>query len=141
MASKAHQLILGVIARKMREKEYEIISFDGNESLIGDISLNIPPTIKRHRPDITGIHLKDKRICIGEAKTDFDLVSKRTKEQFVDYATLLTKSGKSCELIIGIPRFSEKKLRKILRHLNLLDKLNVSYIWVPDEFLIDENEI
>ena len=84
MASKSHQLIAGLVVRKMRIKGYEIVSFDGNESLISTISLDAPPTIKRHKPDIIGINIKDKKICIGEAKTDSDLSSRRTKEQFVE---------------------------------------------------------
>jgi len=135
MPSRSHQLIAGLIARKMRIKGYEIVSFDGNESLISTISLDIPPTIRRHRPDVLGIDLKNKKICIGEAKTDSDLTSRRTKEQFIDYANLLTKSQKICELIISIPKDSENKLRKILEDLNLLGKSNVSYIWMPNELL------
>lgn len=135
MTSRAHQLIIGLIARKMRAKGYEIVSFDGNESLITDISMDAPLTLKRHRPDIIGIDIKNKKICIGEAKTDSDLASKRTKEQFIDYSNLSTKLGNLCELIIGIPQSSESKLKEILLDLGLVEKSNISFIWMPDEFL------
>ena len=141
MASRIHQLIAGLVVRKMRTKGYEIISFDGNESLITNISLKAPPTIKRHRPDVIGINVTNRRICIGEAKTTSDLNSTRTKEQLLDYATLLTKSRRNCELIIGIPKSAEKKLRKLLEELNLANMSNVSYVWMPDEFLGGKNEI
>ena len=137
MVSEAHQLIAGLVARKMRSKGYEIVSFDGKESIIGNILLDAPQTIKRHKPDLIGIKIKDRRLCIGEAKTDSDLNSKRTKEQFIDFSHLLTKSNKICELIIGIPKSSEEKLIGILKELNLFNKPNISYIWMPDEFLED----
>jgi len=135
MASRAHQLIIGLIVRKMRSDGYEIVSFDGNESLITDISINAPLTIKRHRPDVIGVDIKNKKICIGEAKTDSDLTSKRTKEQFIDYSNLSTKSGGLCELVIGIPQSSESRLKEILLDLGLIKKSNISLIWMPDEFL------
>ena len=125
----------------MRLGGYEVVSFDGNEGLIANISLNVPPIIKKHRPDVIGINIRNKKICIGEAKTDSDLSSKRTREQFRDYSNLITKSGNLCELIIGIPRSSEKKLRKILLYLDLIGKNNISYVWMPDELLSKkENE-
>ncbi len=136
--SNSHQLILGLIARRMREKGYLVISFDGHESLIGDLSLNAPKKIKRHKPDLIGINLEDKRICIGEAKTSSDLNSKRTKEQFLDFSCLMTKSQRLCELIIGIPKSSEKELLYLLQNLKLLNKSNISYIWMPDDLLVEE---
>lgn len=140
MASRAHQLIIGLIVRKMRSNGYEIVSFDGNESLITDISINAPLTIKRHRPDVIGVDIKNKKICIGEAKTDSDLTSKRTKEQFIDYSNLSTKSGSLCEFIIGIPQSSESRLKLILLDLGLVKKSNISFIWMPDEFLLDNED-
>ena len=136
--SRSHQLILGLIVRKMREKGYLVVSFEGNESLIGDLSLDATKKINRHKPDLIGINLRDKRICIGEAKTSSDLSSKRTKEQFLDFSCLITKSQKLCELIIGIPKSSEKELLELLNKLELSNKLNVSYIWMPDNLLVEE---
>lgn len=140
MASKAHQLIAGLVARKMREKGYTIVSFHGNEKIISNISLSVPPTIKRHKPDLIGVDLINKKICIGEAKTKSDLNSKRTKEQFYDYSNLLTASKKHCELIIGIPKSSERKLLDILKSLDIdpTTNPNISYVWMPDELLPEE---
>ncbi|MBS3155599.1 hypothetical protein J4404_03840 [Candidatus Woesearchaeota archaeon] len=136
--SRSHQLILGLIVRKMREKGYLVVSFEGNESLIGDLSLDAPKKINRHKPDLIGINLEDKRICIGEAKTSSDLSSKRTKEQFLDFSCLMTKSQKLCELIIGIPRSSEKRLLDLLQNLKISNRSNISYIWMPDDLLLEE---
>lgn len=136
MASTDHQLILGLVVRKMREKGYEIISFDGNEKIISDISLKVPFTIRKHAPDVIGVNIRNKKICIGEAKTLTDLDSKRTKEQFRDYSSLYAKDSKEeCELIIGIPKSAENKLLKLLDSLHINSNPNVSYVWMPDEFL------
>jgi hypothetical protein len=141
MASKAHQMILGLVARKMRQRGYEIVSFDGNENIISNISLSVTPTIKRHKPDIIGVNFKTKKICLGDAKTLSDIDSLRTKEQFTDYSNLVTKNKKTCEFIIGIPKSAEQKLLKILQELGINEKnKNVSYVWMPDELLPEEND-
>lgn len=141
MASKAHQLIAGLVVRKMRQKGYQIISFDGNEAIISDISLRVPPIIKKHRPDILGIRILDKKICIGEAKTSNDLYSKRTKEQIKDYSNLILADQKEpCELIIGIPKSCENKLEMLLKNLGIHGNSNISYVWMPDELLPNEKD-
>jgi hypothetical protein len=43
MPTKLHQMIVGLIGRKMREKGYDIVAFDGNEYLFDGEKLNIPP--------------------------------------------------------------------------------------------------
>jgi len=137
MAGAIHQKLLGIIARKMKLKNYEIISFDGDEKLFGDIDLAIPPDIKRHRPDILGINFLNKKLCVGEAKTKSDLSATRTKEQFLDFTEAVTKDGQKVELIIGITKSSERELIQLLKKLNLLNKPDVSYVWMPDELLED----
>jgi len=136
MASAGHQLILGLVARRMRQKGYEIVSFDGSEALIGTTHFKVPPIIRRHRPDAIGVNLQNRRICIGEAKTSKDLHSSRTKEQFADYSSLFIRNNEQlCELVIGIPRSSESKLKQMLETLGIANNPNVSYVWMPDEFL------
>jgi len=136
MPTKLHQMLVGLIGRKMRENGYEIIAFDGNNYLFDGLKLNMPPTIKRHRPDIIGFKFKTKEICIGEAKTRNDLFSKRTKEQLLDYYnTNGLSTGKRVEIILGIPQSAEGDLIKLLRGLNLLEKDLISYVWLPEELV------
>ena len=140
MASKKHKKLVGLIARKMRQKGYKIISLDGNGQNISNISLNAPPFIKKHRPDLIGLNFSNNKLCIGEAKTQSDLNSMRTKEQFLDFSGIIPQGYQAIEFIIGIPKSAENKLVKLLQKLNILNKLNISYVWMPDEFLIDEEE-
>lgn len=140
MASKIHQKISGLIIRKMRQKRYEIVSFDGREKIVEDINLRIPPTVVRHRPDIIGINLANGKLCIGEAKTAADLATIRTQEQFLDFSKVITKEGDSVELIIGIPQSGEADLIALLKKLNLSSKPNVSYVWIPDNLLDEEKD-
>ncbi len=111
MAKKFHQMIVGLIGRKMRDKGYEIVAFDGNEYMFDGQKLNIPIPIKRYRPDIVGFKFETKEICVGEAKTSEDLFSKRTKEQLLGYSSTKSFStGKHIEIIIGIPKSVEGDL-------------------------------
>lgn len=138
MPSRAHQLIGGLIVRKMREKGYAVIAFDGNEKIISDISLKATPLIKRHKPDILGIDFNNKKICIGEAKTEDDLSNKRTKEQLYDYFSLVNNNDKNFELIIGIPRSAELQLLKLLKILGIKESKNISHIFMPDSLIYNE---
>jgi hypothetical protein len=139
MPSKMHQMLIGLIARRMTEKGYEIVAFDGKEYLFDGKILETPPKIKRHRPDILGYRFSSKEICVGEAKTKNDLSSKRTEEQLIDYSSIVTKtSGNPVEIIIGIPRSVEMDLVKLLRKLDLYNKEHISYIWLPEELVGDD---
>ena len=139
MPTKLHQMLVGLIGRKMREKGYEVVAFDGNDYLFDGQKLNIPPIIKQHRPDIIGFKFNTKEICVGEAKTHNDLFSKRTKEQLLDYCSTKGQStGKHIEIILGIPKSAERDLINLLRELNLLRKDFISYIWLPEE-LVDND--
>lgn len=136
MPTKLHQMIVGLIGRKMREKGYDIVAFDGNEYLFDGQKINIPPSIKRHRPDIVGFKFETKEICVGEAKTSKDLFSKRTKEQVLDYSNIKGLStGKHIEIILGIPKSVEGDLIRLLSELNLFEKDFISYIWLPEELV------
>lgn len=139
MPSKMHQMLIGIIARKMREKDYEIVAFDGKEYLFDSRILDTPLKIKRHRPDLLGYKFSSKEICVGEAKTKNDLFSKRTEEQLIDYSSITTKStDKHVEIIIGIPRSADIDLIRLLKKLDLYKKDYISYIWLPEELVEDD---
>lgn len=136
MPTKLHQMIVGLIGRKMREKGYDIVAFHGNEYLFDGQKLNIPPSIKRHRPDIVGFKFETQDICVGEAKTSEDLFLKRTKEQLLDYSnTKGLSTGKHIEIILGIPKSAEEDLIKLLKELKLFGKDFISHIWLPEELV------
>lgn len=136
MPSKAHQMIIGLIGRKIKEKGYSIVAFDGKEYLFNGEALKLPMVIKRHRPDIIGYNSKTKSICIGEAKTGNDLFSIRTIEQLEDYSNIKQKTtDKFIEVIIGILKSSELDLLKLINKLSLSKNENVSYVWLPDELV------
>jgi len=136
MPTKLHQMIVGLIGRKIHEKGYTIVAFDGKEYMFDGQILNVPIQIKRHRPDIVGLKFETKEVCVGEAKTREDLFSKRTKEQLLDYSTTRGMSkGKHIEIIIGIPKSAEEDLKKLLHRLNLFEKDFISYIWLPEELV------
>jgi len=139
MASRAHQKIIGLIAKKMRLKNYEIVSLDGHEKLICSIDLKNTPCLNRHRPDLIGINMTTHAVCIGEAKTASDIFSERTKEEICDFSDIVTKKGEKAELIIGIPESAKEDLSELLERLGLKNKPNISYIWIPDELLLDIN--
>lgn len=136
-----HQMLVDLIGRKMQEKGYVPVAFDGRNYVIHGEQVRIPPRIGRHRPDTIGINIETKVLCIGEAKTASDLLSERTKEQFLDYANIIGfTSGQKFELIIGIPMRAENALLKLMSSLSLNGLRNVSYILLPEELVEIDRE-
>lgn len=133
MASKQHQFIMGLINRKICEYKYKIIFIDGHVSGAFEDKYKLPPTIIRHRPDIVGIN-DEGCICIGEAKTKNDIVTKRTKEELYDFSNYEI-NGKKCLLIIGIPKSSQNELINVLLELRIDKYSNIEILTIPDEII------
>jgi hypothetical protein len=133
VAGKRHQFILGLIIKKIREDGFTIISTDGNLSGAFGDKMQLPPKILRHRPDVIAIN-EDGLICIGEAKTENDINSLRTSEEFYDYANT-ELNGKRCFVIIGIPQSSKKGLNSYLKKIGVSDFQNIFVLYVPNEII------
>jgi len=130
MATRAHQFIAELIARKMNIDGFEVISFDGlSES--ERTKLKIPPKIIRHRPDLLGID-RQKNICIGEAKTAGDM-GPRTQEQLEDFSSI------GVRFYIGIPSSAEWELEKMLKKYVQPNNGLVLVVKVPDRLLPGED--
>jgi hypothetical protein len=141
MPSKMHQMLVDLIGRKMYDRGYIPVAFDGKKYVANGEKVPIPLKIGRHRPDIIGINIKTKILCIGEAKTASDLSSERTREQLSDYANIIGfTSGQKFELIIGIPTRAESALLKLMSSLSLNGLSNVSYILLPEELVETDQE-
>ena len=141
MPSKIHKMLVDLIGRKMHESGYIPVAFDGKHYIIQGEKVHIPPKIGRHRPDVIGIDIDTKVICIGEAKSGNDLFSKRTKEQLLDYSNIFGFTSKQkFELIIGIPQKAESDLLRLLSNLSLKALPNVSYILLPEELVETDQE-
>lgn len=129
-------MLVDLIGRKMREEGYAPVAYDGQYYTFHGEAVHVPPRIGRHRPDVIGINMETKVLCIGEAKTGDDLLSERTREQLLDYSNIVgATSGLRFELIIGVPRNEESILLRLMVDLGLEKLTNVSYIVLPEELV------
>jgi hypothetical protein len=133
MASKRHQFIIGLINRKILELGFTVLALDGRISGAFGNKYILPPKITRHRPDTLGVN-REGQICIGEAKTEKDLFTLRTKEEFVDFSSI-ELNGKLCLLIIGIPSSAGNDLNKLLLNIGLEKKANIQILKIPNEII------
>jgi hypothetical protein len=133
MTSKRHQFILGLIIRKITQDGFTIKSIDGKIVATSYEKFDLPPKIIRHRPDVIAAN-EEGQICIGEAKTEYDLYTRRTKEEFLDFSSV-TLNGNFCILVIGIPDTARGILEKILKDLNIYQKNNIHILYVPEEII------
>ena len=138
MATRIHRMLVDLIARKMMLKGYTIVAIEDNLLKLSKTErMPIPVTIKRHRPDVIGINLNNRKLCIGEAKTASDLSSRRTIDQLTDFTGIIgNNSGEKAELILGVTQHSMEVLLNLLRALNLPME-NISIVFLPEELAED----
>jgi hypothetical protein len=129
-------MLVDLIGRKMRDEGYTPVAYDGQLYTFRGEEVHIPPKIGRHRPDVVGINLESKALCIGEAKTGDDLLSERTREQLLDYSSIIgATSGMKFRLIIGVPMKDENALLMLMEDLGIDKLANVTHIVLPEELV------
>ncbi len=139
MASKKHDFIVSAIVRKMRQDGFRIIYLDGKYQDINTEKFDVPPKIINHKPDIIGV--KDSVFfCIGEAKTENDIFSKRTKNQISDFFEIIGLNTGN-KLILGIPLKTKKNLKRLLFQIGLEGNKQIEILCIPEELLPYEEEI
>jgi hypothetical protein len=139
MASEKHNFIVSAIARKIRQDGFRIIYLEGKYQDIDTKKFDIPPKIINHKPDIIGE--KDNMFfCIGEAKTKTDIFSERTKNQIIDFLTIVRLSYGN-KLVLGIPLNAKENLEKLLIELGIVNQKQIEIIRIPEELLPYEEEI
>jgi len=139
MASEKHDFIVSAIVRKMRLDGFKVIYLDGKYQNIGTEKFDIPPKIINHKPDVIGE--KDSIFfCIGEAKTKNDLLAERTKNQIIDFLTIIRLNSGN-KLVIGIPLSAKKILEKLLIKLQVINQKQIEIIYIPEDLLPHEEEV
>lgn len=138
MASNSHNFIVSAIARKIRQLGFKITYLDSPHSDISIENLNLPPKIIHHKPDIVGE--RDQSFCIGEAKTSQDIMSERTKNQLMDFFSIVKQNNES-KLILGIPLEAKQVLVRLLADLGLLNEKQIEIMYIPEAILPEDAEI
>jgi len=139
MASKKHDFIASSIVRKIRKDGFKVIYLDGRYQDVDEKKFDIPPKIINHKPDIVG-EKENTFFCIGEAKTKNDIFTKRTKNQIIDFFTIVRLNSGN-KLVIGIPLNAKEDLKKLLIELKLINQKQIEIIYIPEELLPHEKKI
>jgi len=139
MASKRHDFIVSAVARKIRMEGFKISYFDGRYETLDTIKPRIPPKIIRHKPDIIG-EKENGAYCVGEAKTEGDIFSERTKNQIIDFMKIVELNPENM-LIIGIPLNTIGFLTKILIKLGFHNNKQIEILRIPEKLLPYEEKL
>lgn len=139
MASEKHDFIVSAIVRKIRQDGFRVVYLDGKFQDIDTEKFDIPPKIINHRPDVIG-EKEGIFFGIGEAKTKNDLLTERTKNQIIDFLTVVRLNSGN-KLVIGIPLNAKEDLEKLLLELGLVNQKQIEIIYIPEELLPYEEEI
>jgi len=123
----------------MIKKGYKPVSIDDKIEHLAYMQSNSMPKIKRHKPDLLGVHSIDNKVCIGEAKTRGDLTSQRTKEQIEDFSSLIYELKGSVEVIFGVPSSELEMLKKLLKENGVLGNEKITILSIPDEVLPNDS--
>ena len=133
MAGRQHQFILGLVIKQMRQYGCEITHIDGCYRGKQREQVPLPPRVMHHRPDAIGITATGQ-ICFGDAKTEGDIRSARTREQILDFLTV-ELNGTLCEVFIGVPSRAKGDTVKMLRELGITEHEHLHLISVPEEII------
>ncbi|MFZ5945576.1 MAG: hypothetical protein ACOYVD_15880 [Bacillota bacterium] len=118
---KLHQLMVIALVRKFNEDGFTL----KGATYFRDIEL--PPKLGRHSPDILAID-PDGTYHIAEAKLEENLFTQKSLEQFTDFLSTKSPSGKPSQLHIIVLAQVEDKLKELLSKWNLADNENI-HIW------------
>jgi len=138
MASDSHNFIVSAISRKIRQLGFKITYLDSSHADISIEKLNLSPKIIHHKPDIVGE--KGESFCIGEAKTSQDIMTERTKNQLMDFFSIVKQNNEN-RLILGIPLEAKQVLVRLLIDLGLSNEKQIIIIYIPDAILPKDAKI
>lgn len=100
--------------------------------LPGFIGCDKPPKIGTFRPDVYAIDAPLTRAIIGEAKTQLDLETDHTKEQFVSFISYL-RLQRNAVFVVAVPWQAKARARSILEALaRRLDTDSVQVVVIDD---------
>lgn len=119
-----HLLLVKSLVSALQSRGYTVLkAADGSHSA--------PEKIGRHEPDVLA---RDSNglLIIGEAKTENDISSQMSKEQFIDFSNRIMSNGvlrgKTVPLHIIIPQQAYEALKNELYQLGLATKIGDSII-------------
>jgi len=134
-ASKAHDLIVAVVARKIVDSGYELVGIESSLDWLFGEGFRVPPTIVHHRPDVLGERRRAPFLAIRDAKTVSDLASARTAQQLADYTGLrVGEHNALCLVVIGVPQSGLDKLWRLIVDL-MIPRHRICVVPVPDPLL------
>lgn len=137
--STAHQTLVMWAIRKMQADGFVPIAYDGNLPQFDcERRLHYPPNLGGLRPDAIAFSPVIGSFAFGEAKTEDDLDSDHTRNQFRRYATITSDCDFSRNAIyVAIPRSAAMALDRLLRDVGLIAARHVRRLHIPD-CLIEE---
>lgn len=119
-----HRLLVSSLVSALQSRGYTVLKAD-------DGSHSAPERIGRHEPDVLA---RDPNglLIIGEAKTENDISSQISKEQFLDFSNRIMSDGplrgKVVPLHIIVPQRAYENLKNELSQLGLATKIGDSII-------------
>jgi len=125
--------------RKMQADGFIPMAYDGNIPQFDcERRLSYPPNLGSLRPDAIAFSPAMGIFAFGEAKTEDDLDSDHTRQQFRRYAAIAFDSFLSRSAIyVATPRSAEMALDRLLRDVGLIGTRHVRRLHIPD-CLIEE---
>ena len=75
-----------------------------------------PPRINGHRPDVYAQATNPDLVVVGEAKTEADLESERSRKQLLSFLRFCQLHSNSC-LVVAVPWYAERTAMNMLGNL------------------------
>lgn len=127
--SREHQELIINIHNYIRGKHPSYCIYTDIQNYIGD---NTPNLINNHKPDLYANSIDKGHHIIGEAKTSFDLNSKRSEKQIMAFLYHL-KLKQNSDFMLSVPYCSGDMAKTILYFLSVQLQINTTSLLICDE--------
>ncbi len=133
MPGSVHKFLVQLLIPRVVSLGYRVVASDQSYYTLGKTNIPSPPAVARHRPDILGLRNTPPIFCIGEAKTVGDLRTRHTRQQLVDFVSVIDS-----HVIIAIPAGGLSILRTVLEEEGLVFGPHLECLPVPEVLLPDQ---
>jgi hypothetical protein len=127
-----HKFLVQLLIPRVVSLGYRIVASDQSYYTLGERKIPSPPAIARHRPDVLALKAETPIFCIGEAKTVGDLRSRHTRQQLVDFTSVVDS-----HVIVAIPASGFHILQGVLSEEGLALGPFLECLSVPEALLPD----
>ena len=137
MPSTAHQWLVVWLSRRIARDGYSLVGVDAGR--FAQLLTPPPPpgiSIGPVRPDVVGVHSRERFLALGEAKSAFDLDTSHTRVQLAAMLCMRDIQGRRARVYLAFPRAALEAAARTVVSLGLAPAARVILVPIADGALL-----